>query len=247
MTEVDLTVHPKAAPPSWPVGTDEAYATARRSLAAAEQDLRDRIERVAAARRALPPGPLLDDYRFSEGPADLDQAEPTHEVRLREVFGGYDTLFLYHLMFAPDATEACPMCSLWVDGFHGVLPHLLRHTAVAVVAKAPLPRLRAWARRRGWTGLRIVSSNGTSFNADVRAEYPDGTQRPMVSVLRAEGDRVRHFYSAPASFPDGGERGIDLLSPVWNVLDLLPDGRGDWYAGNDYPTGPDGDGGPGRR
>ncbi|WFE43603.1 DUF899 family protein [Verrucosispora sp. WMMD1129] len=229
---------PATAPPSWPVGADEAYAAARRGLADAEQELRDQVERVAAARRALPPGPLLDDYRFAEGPTDLDRAEPIREVRLRELFDGHPTLFLYHLMFAPDATEACPMCSMWVDGFHGVLPHLLRHTAVAVVAKAPLPRLRAWARSRGWAGLRIVSSHGTSFNADVRAEYPDGTQRPMVSVLRAEGERVRHLYSAPASFPDGGERGIDLLSPVWNVLDLLPTGRGDWYAGNDYVAEP---------
>ncbi len=23
-------------------------------------------------------------------------------------------------------------------------------------------------------------------------------------------------------------RGIDLLSPVWNLLDLTPDGRGQW-------------------
>ena len=23
-------------------------------------------------------------------------------------------------------------------------------------------------------------------------------------------------------------RGIDLLSPVWNLLDLTPKGRGDW-------------------
>lgn len=216
MTDVDQ----ETELPSWPVGADAAYVAARRSLASAEQDLRDRLERVAAARRRLPPGPLLPDYRLTEGPADLEQPGPARSVRLRDLFEEHDTLFVYHLMYAPDAAEACPMCSLWVDGFHGVLPHLRRHTAVAVVAKAPLPRLRSWARRRGWT--------------DLRAEHPDGTQRPMASVLRAEGDRVRHFYSAPASFPDGGERGIDLLSPVWSVLDLLPRGRGDWYAGNDY-------------
>ncbi|MFG3715716.1 DUF899 family protein [Micromonospora sp. NPDC047730] len=234
MTDVDQ----ETALPSWPVGADGAYVAARRALASAEQDLRDQLERVAAARRRLPPGPLLADYRLAEGPADLARPGPARSVRLRDLFEEHETLFVYHLMFAPDAAEACPMCSLWVDGFHGVLPHLRRHTAVAVVAKAPLPRLRAWARRRGWTGLRILSSHGTSFNADLRAEHPDGTQRPMVSVLRAEGNRVRHLYSAPASFPDGGERGIDLLSPVWNVLDLLPQGRGDWYAGNDYVPGP---------
>ena len=32
------------------------------------------------------------------------------------------------------------------------------------------------------------------------------------------------------------ERGIDLLSPIWNLLDLTPQGRGGWYAGLDYGT-----------
>jgi predicted dithiol-disulfide oxidoreductase (DUF899 family) len=32
------------------------------------------------------------------------------------------------------------------------------------------------------------------------------------------------------------ERGPDLLSPVYNVLDLTPQGRGDWYASLDYPV-----------
>jgi predicted dithiol-disulfide oxidoreductase (DUF899 family) len=30
------------------------------------------------------------------------------------------------------------------------------------------------------------------------------------------------------------ERGIDLLSPVWPMLDLTPRGRGEWYAELDY-------------
>lgn len=33
---------------------------------------------------------------------------------------------------------------------------------------------------------------------------------------------------------DIDQRGIDLLSPVWNLLDLTPQGRDDWYPGLDY-------------
>jgi predicted dithiol-disulfide oxidoreductase (DUF899 family) len=33
---------------------------------------------------------------------------------------------------------------------------------------------------------------------------------------------------------DIDQRGIDLLCPVWNVLDLTPAGRGNWYAALDY-------------
>ena len=30
------------------------------------------------------------------------------------------------------------------------------------------------------------------------------------------------------------ERGLDLLNPTWHVLDLIPQGRGDWNAELDY-------------
>jgi predicted dithiol-disulfide oxidoreductase (DUF899 family) len=218
----------------WPTGTPDEYVAARIELAKAERELKDHTDRVAAARRALPPGIVLDEYTLAEGPADLGLDGPVRATRLRELFGEHDTLVIYHLMFHPDDEAACPMCSMWVDGFHGVAHHLTQHTAFAVVAKAPLPKLRAWAMRRGWDGLRILSSHGTSFNADLNAELPDGAQRPVASVLLAEGEQVRHSYSVPANFLDDREGGIDTLSPVWNVLDLLPGGRGDWYASNSY-------------
>jgi len=36
---------------------------------------------------------------------------------------------------------------------------------------------------------------------------------------------------------DVKERGIDLLTPVYNLLDLTPQGRGDWYAKLAYSDG----------
>jgi predicted dithiol-disulfide oxidoreductase (DUF899 family) len=221
--------------PMWPAGADEEYIAARIEVAKAERALRDSIEEVAAARRRMPDGLVLGEYLLAEGPADLGRREPVRQTRLRDLFGEHDTLVVYHLMFHPDDDEACPMCSMWVDGFHGVAHHVTRHTAFAVVGKAALPKLRDWALHRGWDGLRLLSSHGTTFNADLNAERPDGDQRPMISVFRADGDRVRHFYTLPANFLDDAQRGIDLLSPVWNILDLLPAGRGAWYPDNTYP------------
>jgi predicted dithiol-disulfide oxidoreductase (DUF899 family) len=54
-------------------------------------------------------------------------------------------------------------------------------------------------------------------------------------VFTKDPSGLRHFYSMPANHIDGSERGIDLLSPVWQVLDLLPQGRGNWFSGNGYP------------
>jgi predicted dithiol-disulfide oxidoreductase (DUF899 family) len=223
--------------PMWPVGASEEYITARLAVARAERALRDQVEAVAAARRALPEGALLEDYVLAEGPPDPGESGPVRSTRLSELFGDHGTLVVYHLMFGPEDSEACPMCSMWVDGFNGVTEHLAQHCGFAVVAKAPLPKLRAWAARRGWDRVRVLSSYGTSFGTDLRAEHPDGAQRPMASVfVRADGG-VRHFYTLPANLVDNAERGIDLLSPVWNILDLLPAGRGSWYAGNDYVRG----------
>ncbi|MEV5826881.1 DUF899 family protein [Spirillospora sp. NPDC052242] len=227
------------ARPLWPAGAGTEHVEARRRLLAAEKELLAQAERVSAARRALPPGPVLPDYSLAEGPRDLAEDEPVTARALSELFGEHDALVVYHLMFAPDADEACPMCSMWVDGFNGVVHHVERRAAFAVVAKAPLPKLRAWGRRRGWNRVRLLSAHDSAFNGDLAVEGPDGAQRPGLSVFDRAGDRVRHRYTMQASVDaELPERGIDLLSPVWQVLDLVPAGRGDWYAANDYVASP---------
>ena len=220
--------------PTWPEGASADYVASRMELARAERRLRDQIEQVAAARRQLPPGAVMADYPFREGPPDLGRDAPVRQTRLSGLFGRHDHLVTYHLMFHPEHDQACPMCSMWVDGLHGVAHHLAQHAGFAVVARAPLPALRDWARRRGWDGLRILSSFETTFNADLRVETAAGEQTPAVSVFSRDGDAIRHSYTLPADLIDGAERGIDQLCAVWGVLDLLPTGRGDWYAGNSY-------------
>ena len=43
-----------------------------------------------------------------------------------------------------------------------------------------------------------------------------------------------------ATYVFGGldQRGLDLLCPVWHLLDLTPEGREDWYAQLEYEAGP---------
>jgi predicted dithiol-disulfide oxidoreductase (DUF899 family) len=219
----------------WPDDASDEYVAARRALAEAEMSLRDQAEEVARLRRALPPGAVVGDYALTEGPRDLTRDEPVLTTTPRELFGGHDELVVYHLMFHPDDDAACAMCALWVDGLHGVSHHITRRAGLAVIGKAPIDKLRRFARGRGWDGLRIVSSHGTSFNADLAVEAPNGAQVPAVSTFVREGDEVRHVQTRPADYPDGSVRGMDLISPVWNVFDLLPSGRGEWLPDNTYP------------
>lgn len=201
------------------------YKEARARLLAAEEALRDRAEAVAALRRALPADtPVTEDYAFTELVGGGRRT-----VTLSDLFGAQPTLILMHFMWAPADDDPCPMCALWADGYDGIQPHLRQRTAFAVAVKKDIESMAAFAARRGWTGLRLVSSAGTNFNRDFGMEDEDEGQRPGVSVfIRAEDGSVRHFYTVSAGLGDGSFRGMDLLSPVWNYLDLLPHGRGDF-------------------
>lgn len=214
------------------------YQTAREALQAEELALRDHVERVAEMRRALPPGPAVKDYEFDEGPADLADTDPAHifKTRLSDLFGDHDTLIVDHLMFAPGDESACPMCSMWADSYNSAARHVMRRASFAVVARADIGKLRAWARARGWGNLRFLSSLDNSFNADFEMESGGGAmQFPGLSVFTRDTDgAIRHRYTQRAMYRgvEGEWRGLDLYTPAWHLFDLTPDGRGDWMPSN---------------
>lgn len=214
------------------------YRSSREALAQAEIELMAQVEKVAALRRQLPEGPVVEDYQFAEGPADLEAGdEPARVTSLSELSGGPGRpLVIYHLMYGKAQTTPCPMCTCWIDGFNGVAHHLAENIDFAVAAAAELPALRAYGRSRGWHRLRLLSCGDSTFKRDLGSESDDGRQDSEISVFSRDADgRIRHFYSAHPHMSDEiHERGIDLLNPVWNLLDLTPAGRGDWYASLDY-------------
>ena len=219
-------------------GETAEYDGAREELRQAEIELMRHRERVAELRRGLPQGPVVDDYVFEEGPADLDAGDaPTRTVRLSELFTrpGRD-LVVYHFMYGKQQTEPCPMCTMWLDGFNGIAHHVAQNVDLAVVAAADLPALRAHARNRQWRNLRLLGAGGNTFKYDLASEDSEGYQDSTVSVFTRDDDgSVRHHYSVhPRMSDDIDERGIDLLSPVWHLLDLTRRGRDDWIAALRY-------------
>lgn len=216
------------------------YLARREDLRLAEIDLLKTRERVAALRRSLPQGPTIQDYEFVEGPASLDAGdEPTNNVRLSELFTAPDrALVIYHFMFGKKQMPACPMCTAWIDGFNGVAHHLAQNVDLAIVAAADMPTLRAYARQRGWNKLRLLSASSNTFKYDLGSEDAEGNQDSTISVFTRDADgTLRHSYSGhPWLAEDVKERGIDELNPIWNLLDLTPQGRGKFYTSLDYGT-----------
>jgi len=130
------------------------------------------------------------------------------------------------------------MCTAWIDSWNGVAHHLAQNVDVAIVAAADLPALRAHARKRGWDKLRLLSAGESSFKYDLGSEDAAGQQDSTISVFTLDQEgTVRHFYSVhPRLAHSIDTRGIDEYNPIWNVLDLTPQGRDDWDASLDYGT-----------
>ncbi|MCX5309575.1 DUF899 family protein [Streptomyces sp. NBC_00154] len=220
------------------VGESAEHVSAREELRLAEIELMRHRERVADLRRRLPLGPVVDDYAFEEGPADLHADDvPVQTARLSELFTqpGRD-LVVYHFMYGKQQTQPCPMCTMWIDGFNGIAHHVAQNVDFAIVAAADLPTLRAHARDRHWENLRLLSAGAGTFKYDLGSEDAEGNQDSTVSVFTRDSDgSVRHFYSAhPRMSDDIDQRGIDLLSPVWHILDLTRQGRDNWFAELSY-------------
>ncbi|HEX8799621.1 MAG TPA: DUF899 family protein [Terriglobales bacterium] len=216
------------------------YLTKREELRLAEIELMRQRERVAELRRNLPEGAVIQDYQFEEGPPDLNAGDvPVRAVRLHELFTKPNrSLVIYHFMFGKRQTNACAMCTAWLDTANGVVHHLAQNLDFAVVAAADVPSLRAHARKRGWDKLRLLSAGNSTFKYDLGSEDREGGQDSTVSVFtRDDKGTLRHFYTAhPRMAPDIQERGIDLLAPMWHFMDLTPQGRGSWYASLAYGT-----------
>ena len=220
-----------AAKSAWPFPNETAdYRAARTALLAEEIELRRHIERVAAQRRALPPGgAVTGDYRFdgAHGP-----------VTLADMFGDKQTLVTYSWMFGPERERPCPMCTNFLGGLNGVAADLAQNVAVAVIARSPVARMADFARERGWRNLTFYSDKTGDYSRDYHA-WVGGDDIPALNVFSRKDGTIRLFYAGEmgpeAADPGQDPRGAPDLSPLWTLLDVTPEGRRpDWYPKLDY-------------
>ena len=208
------------------------YRAARTALLAEEIELRRHIERVAALRRALPPGGLVEgDYRF--------QGEDRAETDIAGLFGDKQTLGIYSYMFGPQRERPCPMCTNLLNAWEGNAADIDQRISLAVVARSPIEKLAAWKQERGWKNLRLYSDLNGNYSRDYFGLMPDGSEAPCFNVFTRQGGPVRHFWGweMTGSTADPGQdpRGAPDPAPLWMVLDCTPEGRGEsWYPKLDY-------------
>jgi predicted dithiol-disulfide oxidoreductase (DUF899 family) len=196
------------------------YRAARDALLKEERELVKKVKAVAAKRRKLPPGgELKEDYVFQWA----NDGKVGQRVKFSELFGDKNTLLLYSFMFGPHWDNPCLSCTSLVDGFDRTWYQVSRHAAFAAIAKAPAERINAWARRRGWSQIPLLSGAQSSYQADYRCQgESDDLQWPVMHVFMKRKGKIFHFWGT--ELPGNH---VDTVWPYWNLMDFTPEGRPD--------------------
>jgi len=151
---------------------------------------------------------------------DYEFAVPGGTVTLSQLFGDKEHLFVVHNMGA-----GCPYCTLWADGFNGVLPHLENRAAFVIASPDSPETQEKFKASRGWR-FRMVSHQGTDFAADMGYRSEKGWQ-PGVSVFAKRQGKI--FRVSDTGFGPG-----DDFCAVWHFFGLMPAGSGGWQPRFNY-------------
>jgi predicted dithiol-disulfide oxidoreductase (DUF899 family) len=234
---------PTKQPPHPRIVSREEWLAKRRWHLLEEKRITKERDRVSAERRRLPMVKVDKEYVFNGSRG---------RQGLRDLFAGRRQLIVYHFMFDPKWRDGCPGCTGYVDALGDLSMLNERHTTFVLVSRAPLPKLRAYQRKRGWKDITWVSSFGSDFNYDFHAtldekvapiEFNFRTKEQLrahrgpnelegethgLSVFFRVGRDVFHTYSAFA-------RGVESVTDAYSLLDRTPWGRQeDW---EDSPKG----------
>ena len=163
--------------------------------------------------------------RSGETVDDVSFETPDGPATLRSLFGSKDDLILVHNMGAH-----CPYCTLWADGFNGMVDHLNDRAAFVVCSPDDVAKQQAFAKGRGWR-FRMVSDPTKAFTKAMgyMAQHQGKDwAMPGFSSFRKQADgsikRVGHRPFGPG----------DPFCGAWHFFDLLEDGVDGWQAKFSY-------------
>jgi len=206
------------------------YRRARETLLAEEIELRRHTSAWPSSAAGFRRGEVRKNYAF-EG--------ENGRASFADLFGDKDTLVVYNYMFGPQRERPCPMCTSLLSAWDGEVPDILQRVALAVVARSPIERLKAFKRERGWHYLPLYQDISGEFSRDYHALTRDGGDDAAFNVFARRDGIIRHFWggemNAASADPGQDPRGAPDLMPLWTILDVTPEGRGtDWYPKLNY-------------
>ena len=169
-----------------------------------EQNIGKLIAELNALRKTNP-GTPVPNYTF---------ATLTGQVTLLELFGGKDKLLAIHNM-----GQGCRYCTLWADGFNGLLPHLESALSVVLLSKDPPEVQRRFANARGWR-IRLASHGGGVYMRE-QSVVNEEDNYPGAVVYERDGDTI--LRKSACEFGPG-----DIYCVMWSLLGLAGLGEDEW-------------------
>ena len=142
------------------------------------------------------------------------------ETTLLHLFGDRDTLLAIQNM-----GQGCRYCTLWADGFNGLLPHLESAMSVALLSKDPPETQRRFANARGWR-FQLASHGGGDYIREQSVMAGDDNYPGAVVYLR-DGDTI--LRKNACVFGPG-----DIYCAMWTLLGLAGLGEEDWTPQYSY-------------
>ncbi len=200
-------------------GEDEIYAKSRRALLVEEIHLRRQLAQIAEIRRALPPGPLVDDHIFRKSDHGYSS--------LRRLFADGDTLIVYACDFG--SLGPSPLCYHFLAGVQGNLDALRPHAQFALASTAPAAEVANFADHHQWQAMQIVQIHDDKFIENFNLQADDGRFCPSVLIFKRHGDEIRLFWKneMTADMADDADTPSEMfdMTSLWMLLDLTPHGR----------------------
>ena len=187
--------------------TDDEKIALQKEIDNLESAILKMKEQRAELRKKLPREPVKD-YEFPLAGGGT--------VKLSELFGDRNELIIVHNM-----GKQCPYCTMWADGFNGVLHHLESLTAFALESPDAPEVQEEFAKSRGWK-FRMLSSKTNRFKHEMGYMNDEGQQGGGASSFVRDPDGKLYRHSHLEFYP-----GDDFSSP-WFFFELLPGGFDNW-------------------
>jgi len=181
-----------------------------KKIAELERRIAELTYQLSALRKART-GTPVPNYSFTT---------QSGSTTLRDLFADQQRLLAIHNM-----GQGCRYCTVWADGFNGLLPHLESALAVVLLSKDPPALQRRFANARGWR-FRLASHGGSDYPRE-QSVSPGADNYPGAVLYERSGDSILRRNSCV--FGPG-----DLYCSLWGLLALAGIGDDDWTPQYSY-------------
>ena len=169
-----------------------------------EQQIAKLIQKLNVLRKSSTPEEI-PNYTFST---------LNGKTTLLDLFGDKGKLLIIHNM-----GQGCRYCTLWADGFNGLLTHLESVMSVVLVSKDSPETQRRFANSRGWR-FHLASHGGGDYIRE-QSVIDGSVNEPGAVVYKQDGNKV--YRTNNCTFGPG-----DIYCSMWSLLGLAGLGEEDW-------------------